>query len=153
MKRLCEKAYFLEQFSSESLLNDSCETLVDELMTETKRQRVGGKKSFSFSGNVLRARIRKQIDSIIRKVIFITISSELFNYFKPNKYDKSPTLLIGLILSEALQDRVNVFEAFGDLSFGLCSGEDDFAIHEDEENDSRFYHSVDQSREQLRLVR
>lgn len=56
------------------------------------------------------------------------------------------------VLSEAVQDRVNVLQTFGNLALRLGSGENDFAVHENEEDNSRLNHSIDQPWKQLWLV-
>lgn len=48
-----------------------------------------------------------------------------------------------LVLSEAVQDGINVLETLGDLRLRLCSCEDDFSVYEDEKHHSRLHHPVD----------
>lgn len=56
------------------------------------------------------------------------------------------------VLSEAMKDGINILETFSDFGFGFGSGEDDFAIDEDEENDAWLHHSVNEPWEQFRLI-
>ena len=55
-------------------------------------------------------------------------------------------------LAEVRQDRVDEFEGLVDLLADLGAREYDLAGDEDEQDDLRLHHSIDETREQLRLV-
>lgn len=56
-------------------------------------------------------------------------------------------------LAEVREHRVDELEGLIDLFSDLGSREDDLAGHEDQKNDLRLHHPVDQTREQFWLVR
>ena len=55
-------------------------------------------------------------------------------------------------LAEIRQDWVNELKGLVDLLTDLGTSKDDLARHEDQEDNSRLHHTVDETREQLRLV-
>ena len=57
------------------------------------------------------------------------------------------------VLSHTLKDRVDHLEGLVNLLTNLCASQDNLAADKDEEDDLGLDHSVDETREQLRLVR
>lgn len=55
-------------------------------------------------------------------------------------------------LAEIRQDRVDELESLVNLLTDFGTSEDDLAADEDEQDDLRLHHAVDETREQLRLV-
>jgi hypothetical protein len=55
-------------------------------------------------------------------------------------------------LAEIRQDWVNELKGLVDLLTDLGTSKDDLARYEDQEDNSRLHHTVDETREQLRLV-
>ena len=55
-------------------------------------------------------------------------------------------------LAEVRQDRVDELKGLVDLLADFSTGKDDLARNEDEENNPRLHHAIDETREQLRLV-
>lgn len=55
-------------------------------------------------------------------------------------------------LPEAFQDGVDVLKCFIDLCSNFCTCEYNFPRHKDEQNNSGFDHSVNQSWKQLGLI-
>ena len=55
--------------------------------------------------------------------------------------------------AEIGQDRVDEFESLVDLLTDLGTSEDDLTADEDEQDNLRLHHAVDETREKLRLVR
>jgi hypothetical protein len=60
---------------------------------------------------------------------------------------------VGSLFFEILENWVNVVECFVDFLPHFSARQHDLARDEDEQNYSRFYHPVDKTGEQLRLVR
>lgn len=60
---------------------------------------------------------------------------------------------LGLGLAEVGKHRVDELESLVDLLADFGARQDDLAAHEDEEDDLWLHHTVDQTGEQLRLVR
>jgi hypothetical protein len=56
-------------------------------------------------------------------------------------------------LAEVRQDWVDELEGLVDLLTDLGTGENDLTRYEDQKDNSRLHHTVDETREQLRLVR
>ena len=55
-------------------------------------------------------------------------------------------------LAEVGEHRVDEFERLVDFLTDLGTSEDDLARYEDQEDNSRLHHTVDETREELRLV-
>lgn len=58
-----------------------------------------------------------------------------------------------LLLLETFEDWVNIVKRIVDLLAHLGAGQHHFARHKDQQHDTRFDHSVNESGEQFRLVR
>jgi hypothetical protein len=56
------------------------------------------------------------------------------------------------VLSETVEDGINILKTLCDflLRFGAC--EHDFTVDEDEQNNSRFHHSINQSWKKFWLI-
>lgn len=56
------------------------------------------------------------------------------------------------VLAETLQNRIDAFEAFVYIASCFGASEHDLAVHEDQKNDSRFDHAIDEAREEFGFV-
>lgn len=58
-----------------------------------------------------------------------------------------------LVLLEAFQDREDRFKSFVDFITNFCASQYNLAGYKNQKYNSRFHHTVNESREQLRFIR
>lgn len=57
-----------------------------------------------------------------------------------------------LVLPEALQNRIDILEAFVNIASGLGPSKNDLAVHKDEQNHPGLDHSIDETRKEFRFI-
>lgn len=62
-------------------------------------------------------------------------------------------ILLKNLVRHTRKHRIDQLESLIDLFTDLCSGQDDLTTNEDQEHNLGLHHTIDQTREELRLVR
>lgn len=58
-----------------------------------------------------------------------------------------------LILSEALQNRINILQTLADFRLRLGAGEHNFSIYKNQQHHARLHHTINEAGKQFRFVR